>query len=107
MCCENGVLEQLRQRRSVRAFTGEPIPEETRNAILEAAAQAPTAGNQQIVSIDRYPDQTPEDRRALFDQGGEKEYGAYMRAFCARKYNSAFSGEMTRSVGVYLKDFEE
>lgn len=244
MCCENAVLEQLRQRRSVRAFTGEPIPEEVRDRILEAAAQAPTAGNQQlytildiqsqeikdalvktcdnqpfiaqaamvlifcadcrkwylgfeetgcqprhpgvgdlllavsdaniaaqnavtaawslgvgscyigdvmenceaqrrllglpecvfpaamvafgypteqqrnrkkpkrapiqqIVSIDRYPAQTPEDRRALFDQGGEKEYEAYMRAFCARKYNSAFSREMTRSVGMYLKDFEE
>ena len=79
MCCENGVLEQLRQRRSVQAFTGKPIPEETRNAILEAAAQAPTAGNQQIVSIDRYPDQTPEDRRALLSGRGKGIRSLYAR----------------------------
>lgn len=34
-------------------------------------------------------------------------YEEYMAAFCNRKYNSDFSREMTRSVGVYLKDFEK
>ena len=242
MCCENEVLKELRDRRSVRAFTGAPIPPEARQAILEAAAQAPSAGCQQLYTIldiqdparkaalvktcdnqpfiaqadlvlvfcadcrkwykgfadcgcyprkpgvgdlllavsdtniaaqnavtaawslgigscyigdimesceeqrrllglpkyvfpaamvvfgwpteqqlhrekprrapleklvyrDRYPDMTEEDRKALFDRAPEKPYEDYMRAFCARKYNSDFSREMTRSVGEYLKDF--
>ena len=29
-----------------------------------------------------------------------------VQAFCARKYNSAFSREMSRSVSEYLKDFQ-
>ena len=33
------------------------------------------------------------------------EYDAWMRAFCARKYDSDFSREMSRSVAEYLKDF--
>jgi hypothetical protein len=35
----------------------------------------------------------------------KKSYEDYMRAFCARKYNSEFSLEMSRSVGEYLKQF--
>ena len=244
MCCEKEVLQELTDRRSVRVFTGEPIPETHRRAILEAAAQAPTAGNQQLYTIldiqsqdvkealvktcdnqpfiasadlvlifcadckkwyegfrdcgcgprapgvgdlllavsdaciaaqnavtaawslgigscyigdvmenceaqrkllglpryvfpaamvvfgypteqqqnrekprrapmekivfpDRYPELTALDRKALFHRGGEKPYEDYMRAFCNRKYNSDFSREMTRSVGAYLKDFED
>ena len=240
--CENAVLKELHDRRSVRAFTGAPIPPEARQAILEAAAQAPSAGCQQLYTIldiqdpdlkaalvktcdnqpfiaqaelvlvfcadcrkwykgfadcgcdprkpgvgdlllavsdtniaaqnavtaawslgigscyigdimesceeqrrllglpkyvfpaamvvfgwpteqqlhrekprrapleklvyrDRYPDMTEEDRKALFDRAPEKPYEDYMRAFCARKYNSDFSREMTRSVEEYLKDF--
>ena len=40
-------------------------------------------------------------------RSGERGYEAWMQAFCNRKYNSDFSREMTRSVGEYLKDFEE
>lgn len=36
---------------------------------------------------------------------GGKTYTEWMQAFCNRKYNSAFSKEMTRSVGEYLKNF--
>lgn len=32
-------------------------------------------------------------------------YGAWITAFCKRKYNSDFSREMSRSVAEYLKDF--
>ena len=60
---------------------------------------------EKLVYRDRYPDMTEEDRKALFDRAPEKPYEDYMRAFCARKYNSDFSREMTRSVGEYLKDF--
>ncbi len=38
-------------------------------------------------------------------RGGAKGYADWMQAFCARKYNSDFSREMTRSVGEYLKQF--
>jgi len=38
---------------------------------------------------------------------GERGFIDWMKAFCNRKFNSEFSREMTRSVGVYLKDFEE
>lgn len=36
-----------------------------------------------------------------------KTYEEWMRTFCNRKYNSDFSREMTRSVGVFLEDFQE
>ena len=41
----------------------------------------------------------------LADNAGERPYGAWLQAFCDRKYNSGFSREMTRSVGEYLKPF--
>ena len=44
----NEVIRQLAARKSVRAFEDRDIPGEVRAAILEAAAQAPTAGNQQL-----------------------------------------------------------
>lgn len=34
-----------------------------------------------------------------------EDYTTAMRAFCARKYNSGFAREMSRSAAVYLKDF--
>lgn len=46
--------------------------------------------------------------RAMFDGHTDgRPFDEWMRAFCARKYNSDFSREMTRSVGEYLKDFEQ
>ena len=44
-------------------------------------------------------------RRALEHQAGARPYGDWLAAFCARKYNSAFSREMTRSVEEYLAAF--
>ena len=41
----NEVLKQLYARKSVRAFTEQEISPEDRQAILTAAAMAPTAGN--------------------------------------------------------------
>ena len=46
------------------------------------------------------------EREELFSartNGGA--YAGSMRAFCARKYNSDFAREMTRSADVYLRDF--
>ena len=43
----------------------------------------------------------------LTPRSGERGFIDWMKAFCNRKFNSEFSREMTRSVGVYLKDFED
>jgi nitroreductase len=40
-------LEAIRTRRSIRAYTGEPVADDQVEAILRAAMQAPSAGNQQ------------------------------------------------------------
>ena len=47
----NEVLRQLSARKSVRAFEDRPISGEDRLRILNAAAMAPTAGNQQLYTI--------------------------------------------------------
>lgn len=44
-------ITQLHACKSVRAFTDEPVSAEDELAILQAACQAPTAGNQQLYSI--------------------------------------------------------
>ena len=52
----NEVIRQLNERKSVRAFTDQPIEEPIARAILRAAAMAPTAGNQQLYTILRITD---------------------------------------------------
>lgn len=47
----NEVIRQLTERKSVRVFEGRPISEEEKTAILRAAMEAPTAGNQQLYTI--------------------------------------------------------
>lgn len=47
----NQVMEQLKERKSVRVFTDRPMEAEKISAILEAACHAPTAGNQQLYTI--------------------------------------------------------
>lgn len=47
----NQVIEQLFDRKSMRVFTDKPISAEDKALILDAAAQAPTAGNQQLYTI--------------------------------------------------------
>ena len=44
-------IQQLFDRKSVRVFTDQPITAQEKALILEAAAQAPTAGNQQLYTI--------------------------------------------------------
>ena len=57
MRCEmNEVIQQLYERKSVRAFTDQPIGETEIQTILQAAAMAPTAGNQQLYTILRVTD---------------------------------------------------
>lgn len=49
--CINEVVRQLSERKSVRAFTNQPIPEGVKEEIMRAATEAPTAGNQQLYTI--------------------------------------------------------
>lgn len=47
----NEVLQQLHDRKSVRVFEDRPVEQEVKQAILEAAIQAPTAGNMALYTI--------------------------------------------------------
>lgn len=47
----NEILQSLHSRRSVRVFESREISHDLKNAVLEAAVQAPTAGNQQLYTI--------------------------------------------------------
>lgn len=47
----NEVIRQLMERKSIRVFEDKPISQEDKKLILEAAFQAPTAGNQQFYTI--------------------------------------------------------
>jgi len=44
-------------------------------------------------------------RAMLCDRAGSQPYETWLRAFCERKYNSAFARELCRSVDVYLDSF--
>ena len=60
-----------------------------------------------IVHENRYRVQSGEELRAMFqDKQGAQTYEQWMSAFCARKYNSDFAREMTRSVAGYLREYE-
>ena len=48
---ENTILSALAARKSVRVFTDEAVTADERAVILQAAFQAPTAGNQQLYTI--------------------------------------------------------
>lgn len=61
----NEILTQLTRRRSVRAYLEEPIAPEEKRLILEAACQAPTAGNQQLYTIIDVTDQGLKDALAV------------------------------------------
>lgn len=47
----NPILQSLHSRKSVRAYADRPIEPEVRQAVLEAALQAPSAGNMTLYSI--------------------------------------------------------
>ena len=58
----NEVIRQLNNRKSVRAYTDREIGKAEKDAILMAAAQAPTAGNQQLYTILDITDQQLKDK---------------------------------------------
>ena len=81
---ENEVLRQLTARKSVRVFTDREIAEDTSRAILTAASNAPTAGNQQLYTILRITD--PALKKALSESCDHQPFIAeapLVLVFCA------------------------
>ena len=59
-----------------------------------------------IVHENAYRRMEPAELEAMLaDNVGARPYGAWLDAFCKRKYNSDFSREMSRSMAEYLKPF--
>ena len=65
MSGKNAITESLRNRKSVRAFEDRQIAENIKQEILRCAAQAPTAGNQQLYTILDITDQALKDKLAV------------------------------------------
>lgn len=61
----NSIIESLNNRKSVRVFEERPIGSDEKSAILNAAFQAPTAGNQMLYTILDITDQALKDRLAV------------------------------------------
>ena len=59
------------------------------------------------VSITYQAKESSDIRRMFAGRTGLQGYDAWMQAFCNRKYESAFSREMNRSMEIYLKPFLE
>ena len=89
----NEVIRQLHGRKSVRVFEDREIPAQVKQAILEAACQAPTAGNQQLYTILDITDQAIKEK--LVDTCDHQPFIAAAKLvliFCAdcRKWYKAF-----------------
>jgi len=61
----NQIIQSLFDRKSVRVFEDKPISKEDKELILQAAIEAPTAGNQILYTIIDVTDQTILDKLAV------------------------------------------
>ena len=61
----NEIIRSLHTRKSVRVYEKKPIPSDHRQAILDAAVQAPTAGNMSLFTILDITDQALKDRLSV------------------------------------------
>ena len=102
---KNEVVKNLFERKSVRIFEDRPISPEDRLTILQAACQAPTAGNQQLYTIleitepalkkrlsvtcDNQPFIADAPLVLLFCADCQKWYDAYRYAGCTPRQPSA------------------
>ena len=89
----NQVIRQLKERKSVRVFQEKQIPREEIDAILAAAVNAPTAGNQQLYTIIHVTD--PERKAQLAESCDHQPFIAtapLVLVFCAdcRKWYQSF-----------------
>ena len=61
-----------------------------------------------IVHENSYRTMDADELKEMFSgKAAARPYEEWMQAFCARKYNSDFSKEMSRSVAAYLKDYDD
>ncbi len=77
----NDVMESLLQRRSIRSYKGEPIPQEVLDQILMAGTYAPTGMNRQSPIIVAVTNKETRDRlsrlnAAVMGSTGDPFYGA-------------------------------
>ena len=102
---KNEVVKNIFERKSVRIFEDRPISPEDRLTILQAACQAPTAGNQQLYTIleitepalkkrlsvtcDNQPFIADAPLVLLFCADCQKWYDAYRYAGCTPRHPSA------------------
>lgn len=93
----NNVIDQLFQRKSVRVFTDKKISARDKNLILDAAAQAPTAGNQQLYTILDITDPAIKEKlvRTCDNQPfiAESKLVLIFCADCLKWYDAFVSGE--------------
>ena len=68
------LIDIIRERRSVRAYKDQPVPEDALARILEAARLAPSARNRQQWKFVVVRD--PEKRRKLAEAAGSQEFVA-------------------------------
>ena len=101
----NQIIQSLFDRKSVRAFTDQEISPADKALILEAAAMAPTAGNQQLYTILDITD--PALKEALVETCDNQPFIAKAKMvliFCAdcKKWHDAFlaAGCEPRAPGV-------
>lgn len=86
-------------------------PRAYRAAGVPAPRKPARFAKEALVCENTYCDRTEAELRADFAaraaQNGEQnfDFDAWVQAFCARKYESGFSREMSRSAAAYLADF--
>lgn len=101
----NPIIENLKNRKSVRAYKALPIPEDEKKRILASAAEAPSAGCQQLYTILDITDQSLKDRLAVtcdnqpfiakapmvlvFCADCQKWYDAYLETGCQPRHPGA------------------
>lgn len=101
----NETIKQLFERKSTRAFANREISREDKKLILEAAEQAPTAGNQQLYTILDITDQELKNKLAetcdhqpfiakakmvlIFCADCQKWYDAFTAAGCEPRHPGA------------------
>ena len=88
----NETIRLLFERKSVRVYTGQKISDENKNLILDAAIQAPTAGNMHLYSIIDITDRQIIDRLAInCDHQAFIAQAAMVLIFCA-DYQRTYDG---------------
>ncbi len=101
----NEIIKSLYDRKSVRVFEDRPIPADMKKTILETAAQAPSAGCQQLYTIIDVTDQAIKDALADFcDHQPFIAKADMVEVFCAdcKKWYDAYieAGSSPRHPGV-------